>query len=102
MLVFGVNKLKDIEADMVIRIGGIKVNYIFHPLRWNDGKDRFHILAVRVHQADAVAVTDILGNHIKHQYRFTGTRLTEQINMLAPGFALNAKKIIFIPIGSEA
>ena len=101
MLILRIHKLKHIEADMVVLVRGIKINHVFHAMRRNCGKHRFHIFSVRVNQADSVAVLDVLDNHVEHQHGLTGAGFTQKINMLAPVFALYAEKYIFVAISTN-
>ena len=82
-------------------MGGIKIDKVFNAMRRNGRENCFDIFSMRVNHTDPIAVLDILDNHVEHKRGFTGAGLSEQINMLTPVFALDAKKSIFVPISSE-
>ena len=96
MLVFRIIKLNDIEADMEFGIGRIEINYIFYPMIRNQMEYFFHKLAMRINYADAFAVLNILNNKIGEQYRLTCSRLTKNIHVLTPVFALDSEDTIII------
>lgn len=102
MLVLRVNKLQNIETDVMIGIGWIEVNYVLHPVRRDGGKNRFDIFSVRVYHADPVAVLDILDDHVEQQHRLAGSGLSKDVHMLAPVLALDAKKLILVPVSGDA
>src|ERR1035437_697098 len=101
MLVLWVNQLEHIKTDMVIRIGRIEINHVFQTVLWYSREHSLHELAVRVNHANTLAILDVLNNHIEHQNGFTGTGFSENINMLTSVFALDAKKLVSVPVGSE-
>src|SRR3989344_3789271 len=98
MLVLGVGQFQDIEADMIVGVGGVEINHVVHPLFGDHLQDPLHQLAVRVHHADALAVRDILDDHVVLQGAFAGTRLSDDIKMLAPVLALYPIQPVRVPI----
>src|SRR3972149_5234343 len=87
---------------MVVGISRIEINHIFHAMRRESGGKPFPLFAERVYHTNTLAVLNVLNNHVKRQGRLTCAGLTKNINMLASVFALDTKKNIFVPIGTDA
>src|SRR3989338_47033 len=53
---------------------------------------------MRIYNANTIAISDVLRNKIMNQSRLTGTRLTNNIHMLATVLSLNAKYFFSITV----
>ena len=70
-------------------LGGrrIKIDDILITLRRDIGEDIHNVRAMRVNKADAVALLDILNNHIFKQSRFASAGLTDGVKVAHPIFS---------------
>src|SRR3989338_7347134 len=74
-------KLKHVEPDRAIQVCGVEIDDILLALRRHRRKHVNDVGAMRVYHADAITLLNVLHNHVFHQRRLAGTRLTDDIEM---------------------
>ncbi len=76
--------LQNIESDRALGISRIEINYIVSALFGNMLQDVFYKVAVRINDANAFTVLNILYRQVFDKHGFTTTGFTNDIQMTTP------------------
>ena len=92
-LLLRILKLQHVQAKGAFGVRRIKKNHVLGPLRRHLLQHRLHQIAMRVNQANAFAVFNVLDNHVLQQDRFAGAGFADNVNV-------PAAVVFFYPNGS--
>ena|ERR1043166_5446063 len=81
---------KDIEADGMRFVGGIKHDHVRNTLSWNDTKNPINQIAMRIKNGDALAIFNILADQIEQKRAFTRARRAYDVRMTHALFGCEA------------
>src|SRR3989338_4746616 len=95
-------KLKHVKSDRTLQVCGVEIDDILLALRRHRRKHIGDVGAVRVYHADAVALLNVLHNHIFHQRRLAGARLTDDIEMPQAVIGSDEDVCLRISVGVDA
>ena len=73
--------LKKIESEWALYVGRIKINHVFVALGWHRREHIENVVAVRIDEANALAVFDVLLNQRFHKRSFTRTGLSNDVEV---------------------
>src|SRR3989338_4518740 len=73
--------LKHVETHWPRRVGRIEVNDVIYSLRRHSCQNIFYVVSVRIYKSDALAVFDVLNEHVLEHPRLSGSRLKRHVSM---------------------
>lgn len=88
---------EQIEPDGVIEVARVKIDRLLGPLRRDVQEQILRQIAMRVDETDAVALLDELEDEIAQQRGLPGTRLADDVGVVAGISQVEAKRLLAAP-----
>ena len=93
MFVVGIFYLENVEADWVLRVDRIKVDYVLETILWDGSQQALNKFSVRIHDRHATACFDVLYGKIAQERCLAGSSLSDYIHVLEAILVFNTKNL---------
>ena len=88
---------EQIESDGVIEVARMEIDRLLGPNRRNVKKQILRQIAMRINEADTVALLDELKDEIAQERRFPGTCLSDDVGVIACISQIETKRHLAAP-----